>query len=422
MERLRVGIDIRPLQSSGGSAERGIGRYVTDLIVGLRDHAPRIEPVLLGLAGRQVPAAFSGLETVPVHGPIFGEAAKPWFGHIPKLRSSSTLWGRRHRRLRGELADGMTRAVAGARLDVLHFPSAVDVGSYPEGEFDIPQVRTFLDAIPFRERGTYLDRWPAFMQDYYREQLTGLNQAEIVVAISRASADDAREIAGVPESKLRVVYPAVSDRYREATGPPPFGFIPKKYVLFCSVPDPHKNPEVAMRAFALADLDPAIGLVFVCPLDRPESANLARLAESLGITDRFAMTGHVAEDEMPALFANGLVLLSPSRIEGFGLPAAQGMAAGTPVLASDSTALGEIVGGRGFQGGEPFQAGGLAPADDVTAFARLLRTFATDPGAGTVYSSLGRQRAQRFTPANQACALEAIYFEAAGRSSARPSA
>ncbi|RYG80017.1 glycosyltransferase, partial [bacterium] len=327
MEGLRVGIDIRALQSAGGSAERGIGRYVTDLVVGLRDHAPEITPVLFGLAERPVPKALVGSEVVPVAGPIFAELPRPWFGGIPKLRSSSALWGRRHRAARTELAAGLTRAVAGARLNVLHFPSAVDVGSYPEVESDVPQVRTFLDAIPYRLRETYFDRWPAFMQDYYREQLDGLRKARIVVAISRASADDARDLAHVPEERLRVVYPAVDDRYRvHGSEPPPFDLGSERYVLFCSVPDAHKNPGVAIEAFARAELDRSIRLVFVSPLDRAESNEMIGMADRLGVGDRFLITGHIPEERMPALFAGALALLSPSQMEGFGLPAAQAMA------------------------------------------------------------------------------------------------
>ncbi len=418
-----MGIDIRPLQSAGGSAERGIGRYVTDLVLGLRDHAPEIGPVLFGLAGRATPPPLEGLEIVPVEGPIFAEAPKPWFASIPKLRSSSALWGPHHRKLRAELAAGMSRAVAGANLDVLHFPSAVDVGSYPEGTFDVPQVRTFLDAIPYRLPEIHYDRWPAFMQAYYREQLGGLKQAEIVVAISRASADDAREIAGIPEEKLRVVYPSVSDRYRDQDpGPPPFGLHRGRYVLFCSIPDAHKNPAIAIEAFALAQLDADVRLIFVCPVDRPEVTALRALAEAKGLEDRFLIMGRVPEELMPPLFAGALTLISPSKLEGFGLPAAQAMAAGTPVVVSDNSSLREIVGGRGIVGDEPYGAGALAPADDAASFARHLRTFATDSGARATYSSLGRARARLFTSERQAQALAEIYFEAAARRSTRPSA
>lgn len=423
MEGLRVGIDIRALQSAGGSAERGIGRYVTDLVVGLRDHAPEISPILFGLAGRPVPKALAGLEVVPVTGPIFAELPRPWFGGIPKLRSSSTLWGRRHRAARAELLAGLTSAVAKTRLDVLHFPSAVDVGSYPEVESDVPQVRTFLDAIPYRLREPYFDRWPAFMQAYYREQLDGLQRAKLVVAISRASADDARDLAHVPEDRVRIVYPSVDDRYRDSvSGAPPFDLVPEKYVLFCSVPDVHKNPEVAIEAFARAEMDRSIGLVFVSPLDREESGEMIRLADRLGVGDRFVVTGHIPEDRMPALFAGALALLSPSQMEGFGLPAAQAMAAGTPVIASEESALGEIVGGRGLVGGESVAAGATASACDVEAFARHLRAIATDPMIRAQYVALGRRRAELFTAQRQAQALSAIYFEAAGRSSTRPSA
>ena len=56
--------------------------------------------------------------------------------------------------------------------------------------------------------------------------------------------------------------------------------------------------------------------------------------------------GHV-ETELPALYANAELFVLPSFDEGFGLPALEAMACGTPVIVSDRGALPEVVGDAG---------------------------------------------------------------------------
>jgi glycosyltransferase involved in cell wall biosynthesis len=73
-------------------------------------------------------------------------------------------------------------------------------------------------------------------------------------------------------------------------------------------------------------------------------------------------------------------------MEGFGLPAAEAMAAGTPVVAFDNSALSEVVGG-----------GGVLVADgDVASMVANLQLLLDDPAAWREQSRLGRQRARAF--------------------------
>ena len=392
---LRVGVDVRTLQSAGGSAERGIGRYVADLLLGLRDHAPEIRPVLLSHTGHALPESLSGFEQGALP-----HASIPALLKLPKLRSSNALRGAHHRRVVEGQEAALSRAVAGMKLDLIHFPVALDTGAYPFVRTDLPVVRGFLDAIPLRFPEHHWDVWAPYVRGHYRSQLDLLKTASAVVAISRASADDARELANVSQDRLHVVYPAVSDRYRSlAPGPMPFGLEPEGYVLFCSVPDPHKNPEVAIDAFARAGLPEEVRLVFVVPHDRPEIPRLRQLSERLGLLNRFEVLSAVTEKAMPALFANALALLSPSEIEGFGLPAAQAMAAGTPVIASDRSALAEIVGGAGL----------LAPPDDPAAFATHLRDLWANLDERAELGARERERAERFRPETVSRALVEVY-------------
>ena len=94
------------------------------------------------------------------------------------------------------------------------------------------------------------------------------------------------------------------------------------------------------------------------PEPRKRIAELAHAARSLplvlvGATSRWAeelpgvlLTGHVPDDDLAALYTGARALVFPSDDEGFGLPAIEALACGTPVVASDVPALREVLDGR----------------------------------------------------------------------------
>src|SRR5207244_7941484 len=83
-------------------------------------------------------------------------------------------------------------------------------------------------------------------------------------------------------------------------------------------------------------------LVLACPPGWAPGATMARLREP---APGVRYLGYVAEEHLAALFAAATLFVYPSLYEGFGFPVAQAMAAGTPVVTSDVSALPEISGG-----------------------------------------------------------------------------
>lgn len=76
-------------------------------------------------------------------------------------------------------------------------------------------------------------------------------------------------------------------------------------------------------------------------------ARFERLRNRAG-TLPLQLAGYVPDQELPALLSHSLALLFPSRYEGFGIPALEAMAAGTPVVCSRRAALPEVVGEAGL--------------------------------------------------------------------------
>jgi glycosyltransferase involved in cell wall biosynthesis len=133
--------------------------------------------------------------------------------------------------------------------------------------------------------------------------------------------------------------------------------------------DPTKGVATLVRALAL--LAPRLRLTLV---DDDAPGNEARrLARELGCADRLHVTGRVSDEALVALYRRAMLVVVPSRYEGFGLPAAEAMACGTPVVASAAGALPEVVrtGGGGL----------LVAPEDPEALAKAITALAEQPAA-----------------------------------------
>ena len=78
--------------------------------------------------------------------------------------------------------------------------------------------------------------------------------------------------------------------------------------------------------------------------DKGGRAHAERTAERTGLAARVEFKGHVPQAELAALYRGAACLVFPSRYEGFGLPALEAMASGTPVVATRAGALPEVTG------------------------------------------------------------------------------
>jgi glycosyltransferase involved in cell wall biosynthesis len=95
----------------------------------------------------------------------------------------------------------------------------------------------------------------------------------------------------------------------------------------------------------------------------------------------------VDEALLPALYGGAEALLLPSRHEGFGLPALEAMATGTPVLAANAGALPEVTGG----------AAELLDPDAPEAWIAASTALVGNPLLRARWASAGRERARAFT-------------------------
>lgn len=301
-------IDAGP--TGGPHGLRGIGRYVRGLLAAIEAF-----PADLGASVWAVGppgAAIDHFGTRAVASPS-GPPAPPW--------------------VRGRITLGAAVSASGAR--VLH---ATDPQRpwVPRG---VAAVVTVYDLIPLREEAM-LRSWRIDHQLAYRWYLGQIKRADRIIAISRTTATDLEERLAIGADRIDVVPPLVAvpgqvDRLEAAE--PTF--------IWVGGLDAHKQPELALRAFArFAQQSGAGRLRFIGPGDDAPRRRLLELAATCGVSSRVTHEGHLSDDDLEAAYSSATALLSTSRIEGFGLPGVEAVLRGVPVIAVASPAAVETLG------------------------------------------------------------------------------
>ena len=186
-----------------------------------------------------------------------------------------------------------------------------------------------------------------------------VEQADAVVVPSEFARERLRELgARLPWERVHVLAPPLrrfAQASRAAEG---------RYALVVSRLAPEKGVDVAIEACRRA------GVPLVIAGEGPELEALRRQAGEGGGDVRFE--GRVQGERLAELRRGAAVALVPSRsAETFGMAAAEAMAAGVPVAASDVGALGELLGGEG-----------VAPSGDAAQFAGTVARLWADARAG----------------------------------------
>lgn len=217
-----------------------------------------------------------------------------------------------------------------------------------------------------------------------------LPHAHRLVTVSATARAEAVRLLGWPEDRVVDAGQAVDPRPGGQTLLPAGGFF-----LFCGRIDPRKN--LAALAEAHARSGSARPLVVTGPVGD------AVLAAELDARPGVLRLPYQARATLFAWMRDARALLFPSLAEGFGLPIAEAMMLGTPVMTSAGGATGEAAG----------EAGLLVDPLDLDAMAGAIRRLDRDDPLVADLARRGRARAVRWTPAAHAERLLALYAEAA---------
>lgn len=283
-------------------------------------------------------------------------------------------------------------------VDVAHVPYFA-----PPLRPTVPTVVTIHDVIPLilpEYRGSPLVRM------YMRLVSAAAHQAQMVLTDSEASKRDIVRALGIDSERVRVVYLAAGKRYRPVEDKAilenvrvRYG-LPDVYILYLGGFDPRKNVNILLRSYSqLADAPP---LVIAGRLPERGSAmalDPRPLAKDLGIDGQVRFIGWVSEEDKPALYTAAWCFVFPSLYEGFGLPPLEAMACGTPVIASDSSSLPEVIGDGGL----------LVNSTSAAQLAEALGALCANPQLRAELAVRALARAAQFSWAKTATETLAVY-------------
>ncbi|HUE60666.1 MAG TPA: glycosyltransferase [Acidimicrobiales bacterium] len=212
-------------------------------------------------------------------------------------------------------------------------------------------IVTLYDLIPEIFPDVYLQ--DPGQRRRYRARRELIRAADHVVTLSRSAANDAMDYLGVPAERLTVVGAAPSEIFKPPTDRPTSLSTARKqipgladrFIVYNGAVEPRKNMEALLEAFASLPppLHRTVQLVLVCRVKPEERNHFEIRAQQLGVGSQLLLTGFLPDDQLVLLYQSAELVVYPSMYEGYGLPIAEALACGAPVIGSSSSSLPELV-------------------------------------------------------------------------------
>ena len=180
-----------------------------------------------------------------------------------------------------------------------------------------------------------------------------IKNSDKIITDSYHSKSDLVNHFNVPDEKIEVIYLGVEDRFR-ILPPDKVCKVKDKYglsfpfILYVGVLAKHKNIPVLLEAFNIT-LKKGLNYKLVIAGEKAwKFQHIFETLHKLGLQEEVIFTGHVPDEDLPALYNAADLFVYPSLYEGFGLPPLEAMACGIPVIVSNTSSLPEVVSDAGF--------------------------------------------------------------------------
>jgi glycosyltransferase involved in cell wall biosynthesis len=340
-------------------------------------------------------------------------AELPSGGEIVQVRTSAPAVQAARSDGRRRLTDvwAMSRAMAQPGLDCLLFPT---VYTYVPVWSRARKIVVIHDVIPekFPEHvfPTAAGRW-----NWKLKSLLARRQADLILTVSEFSRRGIVEFFGEAPERIKVIGEAGDPAFRVLENPTLSGRLREldiapldRLLVFVGGFSPHKNLSRLLDAFTtLAAKHSNLRLVLVGDYETDAFYScyeqIRARASQPPLDGRVVFTGYLPDDELTGLLNLAQVLVLPSLLEGFGLPAIEAAACGLPVVATKASPLPELLG-----------AGGLyIEPNDTAALTEAIERVLTDPALARNMREQGLRAAAALSWKRAAAELLAVFDQVA---------
>jgi alpha-1,3-rhamnosyl/mannosyltransferase len=318
---IRVNIDTSALYVT----QAGVARYIRGLLKGFKQ------------------IAAPGIEIIPLAWEVGN------FSYRQPQRALKTIyreliWARFH----------APRLLRKSNARLLHAPAGPLIRPPP----GVREIVTLHDLAILRQP----ERFRRWHRTSFRRRLQNLHRADRIICISRFTADEAMALLNLPAAKLTVIHNGCDFHPDESPSEIKPGFnVPDDFFLFVGSLEPGKNLALLKEAYALAEAEKRVLPPLLVVGARWEGVG------NEGAPPRdWHYSGRQPDEALVYLYRRALALVFPSKYEGFGLPVAEAMALGCPVICSPVASLPEV-------GGDAAMFTDMTPAAYLQAMLRLSR-------------------------------------------------
>ena len=315
---------------------------------------------------------------------LMGDRLRPIASRLAQLVPSQRRIGDLARTLGRDLwwhQVGVTRAARRVGAAVLHLPAGVG-----------PMRRTMPTVLTIYDLNVL--RFPRLFRPWFRYYTRVIlpraaRSADAIITLSQGAKADIVEELGIAAERITVVPPGVHPLFSPlAPGSERAAEVRRRYglagafVLTVGSVEPRKNLPRLFAAVEQLRRRPGTGDVALVHAG-PEGW----LSNGISGTNGVRFLGHVPREDLAALYSLARLCAYPSLYEGFGLPVAEAMACGCPVVTSNVSSMPEVAG----------DAAELVDPASVDAIAASIEALWTDEARRAELARRGRERARGFT-------------------------
>ncbi|MFZ1529710.1 MAG: glycosyltransferase family 1 protein [Ferruginibacter sp.] len=219
-------------------------------------------------------------------------------------------------------------------------------------------------------------------------------KAAAIITVSEYAKKEIAAVLKTDPEKIHVVYNGLNPAFKPQTGAESIKVfcskykLPENYLLHIGNTAPRKNTAGVLKAYQqylAAEKDPLPLVISGC--ERSFVEQLAGDQTNPTILKNIFTPGYVDAAELPLLYQGAAIFICPSFSEGFGMPVAESMACGTPVITSNCTSLPEVAGGAALL---------VNPTEPGEIFSAIIRLLSN----AVLYEALkakGLENAKRFS-------------------------